>query len=161
MISCRNKAKSCRILCWFRKGCEGVMISFFFVFSLEVAKFFVFLQRGRIFPHVILYFKLLRLWTRIWITGIVDLCDFRTKWAFLCPKSLWIIEILLSLHRIWPMKYSELHRRFVKAGWTFDHAEGSHYFYTKDGVMTEPIPYHGSHEIGKGLANKLIRKYNV
>ncbi len=38
------------------------------------------------------------------------------------------------------MKYSELHRRFVKAGWTFDHAEGSHYFYTKNGVMTEPIP---------------------
>ena len=59
------------------------------------------------------------------------------------------------MHRIWPMKYSELHRRFVKAGWTFDHAEGSHYFYTKNGVMTEPIPYHGSHEIGKGLANKL------
>ncbi|MBQ9648931.1 MAG: type II toxin-antitoxin system HicA family toxin [Prevotella sp.] len=59
------------------------------------------------------------------------------------------------------MKYSELHRRFVKAGWTFDHAEGSHYFYTKNGVMTEPIPFHGSHEIGKGLANKLIRKYNV
>ena len=71
------------------------------------------------------------------------------------------IEILLSLHRIWPMKYSELHRRFVKAGWTFDHAEGSHYFYTKNGVMTEPIPYHGSHEIGNGLAKKLIRKYKV
>jgi len=49
----------------------------------------------------------------------------------------------------------------VKAGWTFDHAEGSHYFYIKNGIMTEPIPYHGSHEIGKGLANKLIRKYKV
>ncbi|MBP5422192.1 MAG: type II toxin-antitoxin system HicA family toxin [Paludibacteraceae bacterium] len=59
------------------------------------------------------------------------------------------------------MKYSELHRRFVRAGWIFDHAAGSHYFYVKDGVTSEPIPYHGSNEIGKGLANKLIRKYNV
>ena len=86
---------------------------------------------------------------------------FAQKEHFFCSKTLQIIEILLSLHRIWPMKYSELHRRFVKAGWTFDHAEGSHYFYVKDGIMTEPIPYHGSHEIGKGLATKLIRKYNV
>ena len=75
--------------------------------------------------------------------------------------SLRIIEILLSLHRLEHMKYSELHRRFVKAGWIFDHAEGSHYFYVKDGIMSEPIPYHGSHEVGKGLANKLIRMYNV
>lgn len=29
------------------------------------------------------------------------------------------------------MKYSELHRRFIKAGWKFDHAEGSHYFYSR------------------------------
>lgn len=86
---------------------------------------------------------------------------FLHKKSIFCSKTLRIIEILLSLHRIWPMKYSELHRRFVKAGWTFDHAEGSHYFYIKDGIMTEPIPYHGSHEIGKGLATKLIRKYNV
>lgn len=75
--------------------------------------------------------------------------------------SLRIIEILLSLHCLEHMKYSELHRRFVKAGWIFDHAEGSHYFYVKDGIMSEPIPYHGSHEVGKGLANKLIRMYNV
>ncbi|MBR6879437.1 MAG: type II toxin-antitoxin system HicA family toxin [Bacteroidales bacterium] len=39
------------------------------------------------------------------------------------------------------MKYKELHRRFIKAGWRFDHAEGSHYFYVKDGVLSEPIPY--------------------
>ena len=54
------------------------------------------------------------------------------------------------------MKSNELHRRFVKAGYKFDHAEGSHYFYMKNGVLTEPIPYHGAHEMGKGLANKLI-----
>ena len=59
------------------------------------------------------------------------------------------------------MKSSELHRRFTKAGWKFDHAEGSHYYYVKDGQMTEPIPYHGAKEMGKGIANKLIRKYGV
>lgn len=59
------------------------------------------------------------------------------------------------------MKYSELHRRFIKAGYKFHHAEGSHYFYIKEGRLTEPIPFHGSHEIGRGLCAKLIRKYNV
>lgn len=59
------------------------------------------------------------------------------------------------------MKSSELHRRFIKAGYQFDHAEGSHYFYIKDGVMTEPIPYHGAKEMGTGIANKLIRKYGI
>lgn len=59
------------------------------------------------------------------------------------------------------MKSSELHRRFLKAGYKFHHAEGSHYFYMKDGELTEPIPYHGAKELGKGIANKLIRKYGV
>ena len=59
------------------------------------------------------------------------------------------------------LKSSELHRRFTKASWKFDHAEGSHYFYVKDGVMSEPIPYHGSKEMGIGLANKLIRRYGI
>ena len=59
------------------------------------------------------------------------------------------------------MKYTELHNRFKKAGWKFHHAEGSHYYYIKDGVMTEGIPYHGAKEIGKGLASKLIKKYEV
>ena len=59
------------------------------------------------------------------------------------------------------VKYTELHNRFKKAGWKFDHAEGSHYYYVKDGVMTEAIPYHGAKEIGKGLAIKLIKKYDV
>lgn len=27
------------------------------------------------------------------------------------------------------MKYKEFHRKIVAAGWKFDHAEGSHYFY--------------------------------
>lgn len=59
------------------------------------------------------------------------------------------------------MKYRELHNRFVKAGWKMHHAEGSHYFYEKDGILSDPIPYHGAKEIGTGLANKLIKKYGV
>lgn len=59
------------------------------------------------------------------------------------------------------MKSKELHRRFIRAGYKFDHAEGSHYFYTKNGKLTEPIPYHGAKEMYQPLADKLIRKYGV
>ena len=59
------------------------------------------------------------------------------------------------------MKYTELHRKFVKAGWRYDHAEGSHYFYIKNGELSEPVPYHGAHEIPTGLANKLIKRYGL
>ena len=59
------------------------------------------------------------------------------------------------------MKSKELHRRFIKAGYKFDHAEGSHYFYIKNGVLTEPIPYHGAKEMYQPLADKLIRRYGV
>lgn len=59
------------------------------------------------------------------------------------------------------MKYSEIHRRFIRAGWMFDHAEGSHYFYIKDGKLSEPIPYHGAKEMPKGMANKLIKYYGI
>jgi len=74
-----------------------------------------------------------------------------------------IIEFSLSSQRqiTESMKSNELHRRFLKAGYKFHHAVGSHYFYEKGGVLTEPIPYHGAKEIGTGIANKLIRKYNV
>ena len=60
------------------------------------------------------------------------------------------------------MKSTELHRLFIKKGYKFDHAEGSHYFYRdKDGKLTEPVPFHGAKEMGTGLANKLIRKYGL
>lgn len=53
------------------------------------------------------------------------------------------------------MKSTELHRMFIKKGWKFDHAEGSHYFYRNEkGELTEPVPFHGAKEMGKGLANK-------
>ena len=29
------------------------------------------------------------------------------------------------------------------------------------GELTEPVPYHGAKEMGKGLANKLIKKYGL
>ncbi len=54
------------------------------------------------------------------------------------------------------MKYTELHRKIVKNGWKYSHAEGSHYFYTKDGK-----PYHGAKEIGEGLKKKLIRELGL
>lgn len=54
-----------------------------------------------------------------------------------------------------------MHRRFIRVGYKFDHAEGSHYFYIKDGELTEPVPYHGAHELGTWLANKLIKKYKI
>ena len=41
------------------------------------------------------------------------------------------------------MKYTEFHRKIVAAGWKFDHAEGSHYFYRKDGKLSEPVPSTG------------------
>ncbi|MDE6127258.1 MAG: type II toxin-antitoxin system HicA family toxin [Muribaculaceae bacterium] len=59
------------------------------------------------------------------------------------------------------MKSKELHNRFIKAGWRFHHAEGSHYFYIKDGTLSEPIPYHGAKEMGKGLALKIIKRYGI
>lgn len=60
------------------------------------------------------------------------------------------------------MKSKELHRMFVRSGYKFSHAEGSHYFYRdKDGKLTEPIPYHGAKEMGTGITSKIIRKYGL
>ncbi|MDR0796449.1 MAG: type II toxin-antitoxin system HicA family toxin [Tannerella sp.] len=55
------------------------------------------------------------------------------------------------------MKYSEFHRLIEKNGWRFFHAKGSHYFYVKDDVLSPPVPYHGTQEIGEGLRRKLIK----
>lgn len=49
-----------------------------------------------------------------------------------CPKfgGQWQFCYLCRVkHQNEFMKYSELHRRFIKAGYKFHHAEGSHYFY--------------------------------
>ena len=59
------------------------------------------------------------------------------------------------------MKYSEFHRKIVKSGWKFVSATGSHYFYEKDGKLSQPVPFHGSKEIGEGLRKKLIRELGL
>jgi len=59
------------------------------------------------------------------------------------------------------MKYSELHRMIKRSGWSFSHAEGSHYFYLKDGILSPPVPFHGAKEIGEGLRKKILREMNL
>lgn len=55
------------------------------------------------------------------------------------------------------MKYSEFHRLIKKNGWEFHHAEGSHYFYIKNGLLSEPIPFHGAKEIPEPLRKKICK----
>lgn len=59
------------------------------------------------------------------------------------------------------MKYSEFHRKIVKNGWKYSHAEGSHYFYIKDGILSESVPYHGSKEIGERLRMNITKKMGL
>jgi mRNA interferase HicA len=59
------------------------------------------------------------------------------------------------------VKYSELHKLIKKNGWVFDHATGSHYFYKKNGRLSQPIPFHGAKEIGKGLEKKIIKELGL
>lgn len=55
------------------------------------------------------------------------------------------------------MKYREFHKFILKNRWKFSHAVGSHYFYKKHGILSPPVPYHGSKEIGKGLERKISK----
>ena len=80
--------------------------------------------------------------------------------------SLLLIEIFLSLqcqtiNEINKMKYSEFHRKILAAGWKFSHAEGSHYFYTKNGKLSEPVPYHGAKEFPEPLRRKIARAMGI
>jgi predicted RNA binding protein YcfA (HicA-like mRNA interferase family) len=59
------------------------------------------------------------------------------------------------------MKYKEFHRLIKKNGWTFSHAEGSHYFYEKDGVLSPPVPYHGAKEIYEPLRKSIARNMEL
>ena len=76
-----------------------------------------------------------------------------------------LIEIFLSLQcrtndkRV--MKYKEFHRKILASGWKFSHAEGSHYFYLKDGKLSEPVPYHGAKEIPEPLRRKIAKGMGV
>ncbi len=56
------------------------------------------------------------------------------------------------------MKYNEFLRLLKKDGWYVVRVEGSHHIMshpTKKGTLT--VPVHGSKEIGKGLANKILK----
>jgi len=55
------------------------------------------------------------------------------------------------------MKYTEFHRMIERNGWKYSHAEGSHYFYLKNGILSPPVPYHAAKEIGEGLRKRLIK----
>lgn len=59
------------------------------------------------------------------------------------------------------MKYSEFHRRIVKAGWKFVSASGSHYFYEKAGIASPPVPYHGSKEMYEPLRRAIERQMDL
>ena len=58
------------------------------------------------------------------------------------------------------MKSSDFHRLIQKNGWRLLRVSGSHYIYEKDG-RTEPVPYHGSKEMGEGLRKSLIKKMDL
>lgn len=59
------------------------------------------------------------------------------------------------------MKYKEFHLKIRKAGWKYSHAEGSHYFYLKDGVLSVPVPYHGAKEMPEPLRIKIARQLGL
>jgi mRNA interferase HicA len=35
------------------------------------------------------------------------------------------------------------------------------YFYTKNGILSPPVPFHGSKEIGEGLKKKIIKEMKL
>jgi len=59
------------------------------------------------------------------------------------------------------MKYTEFHRVIEKNGWKYSHAEGSHYFYMKDGKLSPPVPYHGAKEIYEPLRRSIARQMEI
>ncbi len=59
------------------------------------------------------------------------------------------------------MKYKEFHMKIRKCGWHFVKAEGSHYFYEKDGKLSQPVPYHGSKEIPEPLRKKIAKGMGI
>ena len=59
------------------------------------------------------------------------------------------------------MKYSEFHRIIMRNGWKLVNAEGSHYFYEKNGIISVPVPFHGAKEIGEGLRKTIMKEMNL
>jgi predicted RNA binding protein YcfA (HicA-like mRNA interferase family) len=59
------------------------------------------------------------------------------------------------------MKYTEFHRRITKNGWVYSHAVGSHYFYTKNDILSPPVPYHGAKEMYEPLRKSIARQMEL
>jgi mRNA interferase HicA len=59
------------------------------------------------------------------------------------------------------MKYTEFHKKIKRNGWKYQYAEGSHYFYKKDGKLSPPVPYHGAKEIGEGLRKDITKEMGL
>lgn len=58
------------------------------------------------------------------------------------------------------MKSSELHRIIKRNGWVAIRQVGSHIIYEKNGIHFT-VPDHGSKEMKKGLAQKLIKEMGL
>lgn len=59
------------------------------------------------------------------------------------------------------VKYAEFHRRIKAKGWKFDHAEGSHYFYTRGGKLSPPVPFHGAKEMPEPLRRSIAKAMSI
>jgi predicted RNA binding protein YcfA (HicA-like mRNA interferase family) len=59
------------------------------------------------------------------------------------------------------MKYKEFHRKIERNGWKYLHSEGSHYFYSKDGMLSPPIPFHGAKEMYEPLRKAIERQMKI
>ena len=58
------------------------------------------------------------------------------------------------------MKSSELNKLILQNGWKAIRQRGSHVTYEKDGFRYTAT-FHGSKEVGKGLASKIIKEMEL
>ena len=58
------------------------------------------------------------------------------------------------------MKSGELNKLILQNGWKAIRQRGSHVTYEKDGIRYTAT-FHGSKEVGKGLASKIIKEMEL
>lgn len=75
-------------------------------------------------------------------------------------NDIFCIIFVLSNNNKGNMKSSELHRLILKNGWRSIRQAGSHVIYEKDG-KTVSVPFHGSKEMGSGIARRFIREMGL
>jgi len=59
------------------------------------------------------------------------------------------------------MKYKEFHKKIEQNGWKYSYAEGSHYFYVKNGKLSPPVPFHGAKEMYEPLRKSIARQMGL